>query len=85
MSDSCSKQSESVDSAALEGQIANYIDACRGRIPEFVAVNYAGRGAIDLNRRALGTDLLVAPFNFLMGVAMALPRPPAFAAIPPSG
>jgi hypothetical protein len=56
-----------MDDAGLEGQVAGYIDACRGRIPVFVAANYVGRGAIGLNRRAFGTDVLVAPFNFLMG------------------
>ena len=41
--------------------------ACRGRIPEFVASNYAWPSAIGLNRRAFGPDVLIAPFNFLMG------------------
>jgi hypothetical protein len=51
----------------VKRQVADHIDACRQRIPTFVATNYAGRGAISLNRRAFGTDVLVAPFNFLMG------------------
>jgi hypothetical protein len=43
------------------------MEGCRQRVPEFVAANYAWPGAIDLNRRAFGMDILVAPFNFLMG------------------
>ena len=49
-------------------EIVDYLAACRQRVPDFVAANYAWPGAIALNRRAFGTDILVAPFNFLMGV-----------------
>jgi hypothetical protein len=63
----CGDKQASVDDAGLQEQVAGYIDTCRQRIPEFVGANYAGRGAIGLNCRAFGTDVLVAPFNFLMG------------------
>ncbi|MEW8563542.1 MAG: DUF6635 family protein, partial [Candidatus Thiodiazotropha sp.] len=45
----------------------DYFEACRQRIPNFVNRHYSLRGAIDLNSKALGSDILVAPFNFLMG------------------
>lgn len=51
----------------LQGQVASHIDACRQRIPEFVGENYACPGAISLNRLAWGTDVLAAPYNFIMG------------------
>ena len=46
----------------------SYIDQCRQRIPEFVQANYGLRGAVRLNRRALGKDIVIAPFNFFMGL-----------------
>lgn len=57
----------SVPEADLRRQVAVHIDACRARIPGFVEVNFAWPGAWRLSRRAWGTDILVAPFNFLMG------------------
>lgn len=48
-------------------EIARYMADCRSRIPAFVSANYGWPAAVALNRRALGTDILVAPFNFLMG------------------
>jgi hypothetical protein len=44
-----------------------YFAACRRRIPAFVESNYGWPGALALNRRAWGIDVLVAPINFLMG------------------
>jgi len=67
MADNCCTERENRSDTYLKEQVADYIDACRQRIPAFVANNYAGRGAIGLNRRAFGLDVLVAPFNFLMG------------------
>ena len=67
MSDNCCTDQKSLAEASLREQVADRIDACRQRIPAFVATNYAGYGAIGLNRRAFGFDVLVAPFNFLMG------------------
>jgi len=69
----CDKQKE-LPVADLKEQVAEHIDACRQRVPAFVAANYAGRGAIGLNRRAFGVDVLVAPFNFLMGLPNFLLR-----------
>jgi hypothetical protein len=63
----CSNERESRYDDDLRRQVGDHIEACRHRIPVFVAANYSGRGAIGLNRRAFGTDVLVAPFNFLMG------------------
>jgi hypothetical protein len=49
------------------GQLAIYIEECRQRIPTFVNRHYSLQGAFQLNRLAMGRDILVAPFNFLMG------------------
>lgn len=54
-------------SSSPQRQLAGHIAACRQRIPDFIAANYAWRGALRLNRRAWGADVLVAPFNPLMG------------------
>lgn len=56
-----------MNDADLQGRVASHIDACRQRIPEFVGANYSWPGAISLNRLAWGADVLVAPFNFVMG------------------
>ncbi|MES9976618.1 MAG: DUF6635 family protein [Candidatus Thiodiazotropha sp.] len=49
------------------GQLVGHIEACRQRIPTFVNRHFSLQGAFRLNRLALGGDILVAPFNFLMG------------------
>ncbi|WP_369157032.1 DUF6635 family protein [Candidatus Thiodiazotropha sp. LNASS1] len=49
------------------GQLVSHIEACRQRIPTFVNRHFSLQGAFRLNRLALGGDILVAPFNFLMG------------------
>ncbi|MBT3047686.1 MAG: DUF6635 family protein [Candidatus Thiodiazotropha sp.] len=58
----------------IENQLTDYFEACRQRIPSFVDRHYSLPGAIDLNSKALGSDILVAPFNFLMGVPNFLLR-----------
>jgi hypothetical protein len=67
MSDNGCSEQKNLPEASLKEQVADYVDSCRQRITTFVATNYAGRGAIGLNCRAFGFDVLVAPFNFLMG------------------
>jgi hypothetical protein len=49
------------------GQLGTYIEGCRQRIPAFVNRYYSLQGAYKLNRLAMGRDILIAPFNFLMG------------------
>ena len=51
-----------------------YIDACRGRIPAFVARHFAFRGTLELHRAALGGDLWRAPVNTLLAVPAFLVR-----------
>lgn len=53
--------------SANDPQSDHYFAACRHRVPAFVASNYGWPGAISLNRQAWGTDILIAPVNFLMG------------------
>ncbi|PVV24173.1 MAG: hypothetical protein B6D78_01915 [gamma proteobacterium symbiont of Ctena orbiculata] len=50
-----------------QGRLADYIEVCRQQIPDFVSNHYSLQGAFHLNRLAMGRDILVAPFNFLMG------------------
>jgi hypothetical protein len=50
-----------------QGQLTNYVDECRERIPVFINSYFSLWGAYRLNRLAMGRDILVAPFNFLMG------------------
>ena len=57
-----------VHDADLKRQITRYIDACRQWTPEFVGANYSWRGAIKLNRLAWGVDIIVTPYNFIMGL-----------------
>jgi len=51
----------------LKRQVIDHIEVCRKRIPEFVDATYMWPGAIRLNGAAWSADVLVAPFNFLMG------------------
>jgi hypothetical protein len=46
--------------------IRAYADACRARVPEFVARHFGWRGSLRLHRSALGLDLLRAPLNVLL-------------------
>jgi hypothetical protein len=59
-----STDKDPADSTTL---IAAHIQACRQRIPQFVSDNYAWPGAWQLNRKAWGWDLAIAPLNFLLG------------------
>lgn len=43
------------------------MDGCRQRIPAFVEANFSWSGALRQSSLAWGTDVLVAPYNFLMG------------------
>ncbi|MDH3378652.1 MAG: hypothetical protein OEQ39_17135 [Gammaproteobacteria bacterium] len=60
--------------ADLQRQVAGYIAACRQRISAFIGANYSWCGAIKLNRLAWGADILVTPYNFLMGLPNFLLR-----------
>ena len=43
-----------------------YADACRARVPGFVARHFGWRGSLHLHRVALGPDLIRAPGNVLL-------------------
>ena len=58
----------------LPEKVSDYFEACRQRVPAFVRANYSWPGAIRLSRAAWGPDVLVAPFNFLMGFPNFLVR-----------
>jgi hypothetical protein len=51
----------------LREKVGDHIEDCRQRIPRFVRATYSWPGAIRLSCAAWGPDVLVAPFNFLMG------------------
>ncbi|MGE3959637.1 MAG: DUF6635 family protein [Vicinamibacterales bacterium] len=48
--------------------IASYADACRTRIPAFVASHFSLRQTWHLQRRTLARDLLVGPLNSLWAI-----------------
>jgi hypothetical protein len=54
---------------ALDRAIRNYIDSRRKKIPGFVKTHFSIAGAVKINRKALGKDLIKAPVN----LAWALP------------
>jgi hypothetical protein len=54
---------------ALDRAIRNYIDSRRKKIPGFVKIHFSISGAVKINRKALGKDLIKAPVN----LAWALP------------
>ncbi|WP_049723402.1 DUF6635 family protein [Gilvimarinus polysaccharolyticus] len=55
----------SVLMAIIEQGIEDYFNECRARIPSFVKQHFFYPGAWHTNRRALGWDILRAPFNLL--------------------
>ena len=55
------------DAIDRQAQITAYLASCRSRIAGFVEANYAWSHAFALNRLAWGSDIVKAPFNFLMG------------------
>jgi hypothetical protein len=54
---------------ALDRAIRKYIDSRRKKIPEFVKTHFSISGAVKINKKALGKDLIKAPVN----LAWALP------------
>jgi hypothetical protein len=50
---------------ALDRAIQGYVKSRNERIPAFVKGNFSFRGALRLNRKALGSDLYKAPANIL--------------------
>ncbi len=55
--------------SAIDRAIQNYIESRRQKIPEFVQTHFSVSGAVKINRKALGLDLVKAPLN----VAWMLP------------
>ena len=50
---------------AVNRAIGTYIEARKEKVPLFVKKHFSIRGALDLNRKALGSDLYKAPLNVL--------------------
>ena len=55
--------------SAFNRAIRNYIDSRRKKIPDFVQTHFSFSGAVKINRKAFGKDLIKAPVN----MAWALP------------
>ncbi len=55
--------------AAYNRAVRNYIDSRRKKVPEFVQTHFSFSGAVKINRKAFGKDLIKAPVN----IAWALP------------
>lgn len=64
--------SESEIQQAIQLGIARYFEDCRTRIPAFIDRHFHYPGAIETNRKALGCDMLRAPFNLLWAPVYAL-------------
>lgn len=52
-------------SAAVDAGVQRYLASCRERVPAFVARHFSFKGALRINRKALGLDLVRAPANLL--------------------
>ena len=48
---------------AIDRAIENYLEARRRKIPEFVRSHFSFAGALKINKKALGADLVKAPLN----------------------
>jgi hypothetical protein len=62
-----SAEERQIISDAVDTGSAQYFEACRQRVPEFVERHYSFNGALRIHRKALGGDLLRAPANLLLG------------------
>ncbi|MEW6442385.1 MAG: DUF6635 family protein [bacterium] len=60
--------------AAAERAISRYIETRKARVPAFVAKHFSFRGALRLNRKALGMDLLKGPANVFWALPYTLVR-----------
>ncbi len=60
---------QAVVETAFNRAVRNYIDSRRKKVPEFVQTNFSLSGAVKINRKAFGKDLIKAPMN----LAWALP------------
>ena len=50
---------------AVDRAIRHYIGSRRGRVPAFVHRHFSFKGALKLNKKALGSDLYKTPINIL--------------------
>lgn len=57
---------------AIRSGIERYFADCRARVPAFIDHHFQYPGAIATNRKALGWDMLRAPFNLLWAPVYAL-------------
>lgn len=65
---------------AIDRAIGCYLQSRRGKIPDFVHTHFSLAGALRINRKALGADLLKAPANAIWIVPVTLVRTLAAAA-----
>lgn len=57
-----------------EAAVRAYAEACRARVPGFIARHFGWRGALRLHASALGRDLLRAPVNVMLVAPTVLVR-----------
>ncbi len=65
MSETIQKEEIKLAEQAVNRAIKKYIDSRKRKVPEFVKKHFSLRGALGLNRNALGSDLYKAPANIL--------------------
>lgn len=53
---------------AINRAIESYIAARKARVPDFVRAHFGFPGAFELNRKALGTDIIKTPLNVLWSI-----------------
>ena len=63
---------EAVAREIVAGAVDRYLNETHARIASFVDDHFSFRGAFALHRRAIGWDLLRAPFNVLLAVPQVL-------------
>ncbi len=63
MNDNISKIEFKKIDQSVNRAIDNYIESCQAKIPEFVNKYFSLKGALKLNKKALGSDLYKSPIN----------------------
>jgi hypothetical protein len=59
---------------AVNSGIDRYITSRKVKVPEFVDRHFSFKGALQLHRKAIGSDLIKAPFNLFWLVPLTISR-----------
>ncbi len=71
---SLSEKQRRIVTAAVNSGIDRYIASRKAKVPEFVDQHFSFKGALQLHRKALGSDLIKAPLNLFWLVPLTITK-----------